>query len=122
MDGPRRVGPAPDDLTRDSVALVSWRLRHRPLPHRPIAPPCPSFLTNRVLLCGPCNGRKKERSTLPGLYQENKRVGWMRVGWMRDEPKARAAIDAARRVSGRVRDAWASPDVQALVAAARGEG
>ena len=41
---------------------------------------------------------------------------------MRDEPKAKAAIDAARRVSGRVRDAWASPDVQAMVAAARGEG
>ena len=41
---------------------------------------------------------------------------------MRDEPKAKAAIDAARRVSGRVRDAWASPDVQAMVASARREG
>ena len=76
-----------------------------------------NYITNRVLLCGPCNGRKKERAALPGLYQENKRVGWMR-----DEPKARAAMAAARRVSGRVRDAWASPDVQAMVAAARGEG
>ena len=41
---------------------------------------------------------------------------------MRDEPKAKAAIDAARRVSARVRNAWNSPDVQTLVAAARGEG
>ena len=76
-----------------------------------------NYITNRVLLCGPCNGRKKERATLPGLYQENKRVGWMR-----DEPKAKAAMAAARRVAARVRDAWASPDVQALLAAARGEG
>ena len=41
---------------------------------------------------------------------------------MRDEPKAKAALAAARRVSSRVRDAWDSPDVQALVAAVRGEG
>ena len=36
--------------------------------------------------------------------------------------EAKAAIDAARRVSARVRNAWNSPDVQTLVAAARGEG
>ena len=76
-----------------------------------------NYITNRILLCGPCNGRKKELSTLSGLHRDNKRSNWMR-----DEPKAKAAIDAARRVSGRVRDAWASPDVQAMVAAARGEG
>ena len=76
-----------------------------------------NYITNRVLLCGPCNGRKKEDFTFPKLHRENRRVGWMR-----DEPKAKAALAAARRVSGRVRDAWASPDVQALVAAARGEG
>ena len=76
-----------------------------------------NYITNRILICGPCNKGKKELSTLSGLHRENKRVGWMR-----DEPKAKAAIDAARRVSARVRDAWASPDVQALVAAARGEG
>ena len=76
-----------------------------------------NYITNRILLCGPCNGRKKELATLSGLHRDNKRSNWMR-----DEPKAKAAIDAARRVSGRVRDAWASPDVQAMVAAARGEG
>ena len=76
-----------------------------------------NYITNRILICGPCNKGKKELSTLSGLHRENKRSGWMR-----DEPKAKAAIDAARRVSGRVRDAWASPDVQALVAAARGDG
>ena len=76
-----------------------------------------NYITNRVLICGPCNGRKKEDFTFPKLHRENRRVGWMR-----DEPKAKAALAAARRVSGRVRDAWNSPDVQALVAAARGEG
>ncbi len=76
-----------------------------------------NYITNRVLICGPCNGRKKEDFTFPKLHRENRRVGWMR-----DEPKAKAALAAARRVSARVRDAWASPDVQALVAAARGEG
>ena len=75
-----------------------------------------NYITNRILLCGPCNGRKKAHATLSGLYRENKRVGWMR-----DEPKAKAAMAAARRVAARVRDAWASPDVQALLAAARGE-
>ena len=76
-----------------------------------------NYITNRVLICGPCNGRKKEDFTFPKLHRENRRVGWMR-----DEPKAKAALAAARRVSARVRDAWDSPDVQALVAAARGEG
>ena len=76
-----------------------------------------NYITNRVLICGPCNGRKKEDFTFPKLHRENRRVGWMR-----DEPKAKASLAAARRVSARVRDAWASPDVQALVAAARGEG
>lgn len=76
-----------------------------------------NYITNRILLCGPCNGKKKELATLSGLHRDNKRSGWMR-----DEPKAKASLVAARRVSGRVRDAWSSPDVQALVVAARGEG
>ena len=75
-----------------------------------------NYITNRILLCGPCNGRKKAHATLSGLHRENKRVGWMR-----DEPKAKASLVAARRTAARVRDAWASPDVQALLAAARGE-
>ena len=76
-----------------------------------------NYITNRILVCGPCNGRKKQDMTFPKLHRENKRVGWMR-----DEPKAKAAMADARRVTARVRDAWASPDVQALLAAARGEG
>ena len=56
-----------------------------------------NYITNRILLCGPCNGRKKAHATLSGLHRENKRVGWMR-----DEPKAKASLAAARRVAARV--------------------
>lgn len=34
-------------------------------------------ISNRVLLCRPCNQRKKEKLTLPGLIGENKKTGWM---------------------------------------------
>ncbi len=76
-----------------------------------------NYITNRILLCGPCNGKKKADRTLSGLHRENKRDGWML-----DEPKAQSAMAAVRRASARVRDAWNSPDVQDMVAAARGEG
>ncbi len=76
-----------------------------------------NYITNRILLCGPCNGKKKDRFTLSGLQRENNRDRWML-----DEPKAKAAMATVRRASARVRDAWNSPDVQEMVAAARGEG
>ena len=34
------------------------------------------YLDNRVLLCGPCNRRKKDGFTYTGLVKENKRKGW----------------------------------------------
>ena len=34
-------------------------------------------ITNRILLCQPCNGRKGARFALIGLRTENKRQGWM---------------------------------------------
>ena len=34
-------------------------------------------ITNRILLCGPCNRRKRHRLTLVGLVDENKKVNWM---------------------------------------------
>ena len=56
-------------------------------------------ITNRILLCQPCNGRKANRFTLSGLMRENRKIGWMR-----DEPVAKIAQDAARRQAERVRD------------------
>jgi len=34
-------------------------------------------ISNRILLCRPCNGRKNANLTLPGLRKENNKVGWM---------------------------------------------
>ena len=46
-------------------------------------------LSNRILLCRPCNGRKSNRLTMNGLWRENKNKG---VGWMADEKLARNAV------------------------------
>ncbi|MCY3941103.1 MAG: DNA methyltransferase [Gammaproteobacteria bacterium] len=34
-------------------------------------------LSNRILLCRPCNGRKSDRHAMKGLWRENGKVGWM---------------------------------------------
>ena len=34
-------------------------------------------ISNRILLCRPCNGRKNANLTMRGLIRENKKVGWM---------------------------------------------
>ena len=34
------------------------------------------FLNNRILMCGPCNRRKKDRLTYSGIVKENKAIGW----------------------------------------------
>ncbi|MCY4047260.1 MAG: DNA methyltransferase [Candidatus Dadabacteria bacterium] len=36
-----------------------------------------NHITNRVLLCGPCNRLKSNRFTLSGLRRENKKLGYM---------------------------------------------
>ena len=34
-------------------------------------------ITNRILLCGPCNKRKRHKHTLAGLIDINNSIGWM---------------------------------------------
>ena len=34
-------------------------------------------ISNRILLCRPCNGRKNANLTMRGLIRENKKTGWM---------------------------------------------
>ena len=50
-------------------------------------------LSNRILLCRPCNGRKSNRLTMSGLWKENKSRN---VGWMVDE---KLAENAGRKAS-----------------------
>ena len=66
---------------------------------RPRAGRGDNFITNRILLCQPCNGRKREDLTLPGLIKANKKEGWMR-----DELLARIAQEKAAAMAERVRD------------------
>ncbi|WP_420611335.1 HNH endonuclease [Candidatus Poriferisodalis sp.] len=36
-----------------------------------------NHITNRVLLCGPCNGLKSNIYTLSGLRRQNRKLGYM---------------------------------------------
>ena len=72
-----------------------------------------NHIINRILLCGPCNGRKKDKYTLPGLVSENKKKA---VGWMKDESRAKLAREAAREKARWLRDHFHSDACQALIA------
>ena len=54
-------------------------------------------ITNRILLCQPCNGRKGANYTLRGLVSENKKVGWMQ-----NADRAQLARDDAQRKAEQV--------------------
>ncbi len=57
-----------------------------------------NHILNRILLCRPCNGRKRDTLTLRGLVLENRKVGWMR-----NETLAKLAQDKARERAEQVR-------------------
>ena len=57
-------------------------------------------ISNRVLLCQPCNGRKGADYTLRGLVRRNKASGWMQ-----SEDRARIAQASARQRAEDVRGA-----------------
>ena len=58
-----------------------------------------NYITNRILLCRPCNGWKSNNYTLAGLRNRNKREGWMV-----DEAEAESAQLRARRKADEVRE------------------
>ena len=57
-----------------------------------------NYITNRVLLCGPCNRRKGAGLTMPGLVTANRKAKWTR-----DADAAAAADASARQLAERVR-------------------
>ena len=69
-----------------------------------------NHIMNRILLCRPCNGRKRDNLTLRGLMNENKRVGWMR-----DEGWATVARDRAADRAEWVRDNFGTLECEVLV-------
>lgn len=48
-------------------------------------------ISNRILLCRPCNGKKSNDKTMPGLIKQNRKDGWMQ-----SEERAKNAQDLAR--------------------------
>ena len=46
-----------------------------------------NYITNRILLCGPCNKRKSADLTIIGLWNQNRRHGWMH-----DRARAESAL------------------------------
>lgn len=55
-------------------------------------------ISNRILLCRPCNGKKSDGLTMKGLLRRVKKDGWMQ-----DEAKAKWARDAAQRCYEKLR-------------------
>ena len=62
------------------------------------------WITNRVLLCGPCNGRKSHRLTLAGLRADNSKPDAGGETWMVNALAAEAADARAREAARAIRD------------------
>ena len=77
-----------------------------------------NHILNRILLCGPCNRRKRDNLTLRGLLRENKKKA---VGWMKDESMAKLVQEYVRERAEWVRDHFDSEACQALIAGRDGE-
>lgn len=73
-----------------------------------------NHILNRILLCGPCNGRKRDNLTLRGLMRENKKKA---VSWMQEESRALLAQDDARKMAEWLRDHFDSPETRELIGA-----
>lgn len=57
-------------------------------------------ISNRILICKPCNGRKSNKWAFKGLWGENKKEG---INWMHDEDKAKWAKEQQKVCYQRVR-------------------
>lgn len=69
-------------------------------------------ISNRILLCRPCNGTKRDGLTLRGLTRAN-----VTSDWMRDADLATQARTVAANVAAWVEDFYAASDCQNLIAA-----
>ena len=67
-------------------------------------------IANRILLCRPCNGKKRSDLTLSGLVRANKKSGWMQ-----DETAAKLAQSYARDKAEWVRNHYDDPECQELI-------
>ncbi|MCY3576504.1 MAG: DNA methyltransferase [bacterium] len=66
-----------------------------------------NFITNRVLICSPCNRRKSDRLTIRGLVRQNRSDGWLK-----NDMRAKDALSNATEAALEVRDYWHTEAVQ----------
>ena len=69
-----------------------------------------NHILNRILLCGPCNRRKRDTLTLRGLARENKKKSWMK-----DESMATMAQELARDKADWARDHFHTRECQDMI-------
>ena len=70
-----------------------------------------NYITNRILICGPCNGRKSDTKTLKGLQNDNRKEGWMK-----DRKRAEEMPSLARMYAEWIRDEWDTEQCREFIA------
>lgn len=70
-----------------------------------------NYITNRILICAPCNSRKSDTKTLKGLQNDNRKDKWMK-----DRKLAEEMQSFARMRSEWTRDNWGTPQCQGFIA------
>ena len=82
---------------------IALPVRYMQLDHRePRKDGGENLITNRILLCAPCNNLKRAELTLSGLVRDNKRAGYMDNEAMADLAQTKAR-DAANRCRAEMR-------------------
>ncbi len=69
-----------------------------------------NHILNRILLCRPCNGHKRDNLTLQGLMRQNRKNDWMR-----NKELAQQARDWAQERAEWVRDHYGTTDYWELL-------
>ena len=70
-----------------------------------------NYITNRILICAPCNSRKSDTKTLKGLQNDNRKDGWMKDRRLAEEVQVLARMRAEW-----IRDSWGSQECRDFVA------
>ena len=100
LEEAQSLGGAQSGLVVCAGCGIALPARHFELDHvNPRAQGGENWITNRALICGPCNRRKRHELTLVGLQRENKRENNME-----NETAAKEAWDRARIAASRRRD------------------
>ena len=70
-----------------------------------------NYITNRILICAPCNSRKSDTKTLKGLQNDNRKDKWMK-----DRKLAEDMQSFARMRAEWIRDNWDTTQCRDFIA------